>query len=71
MSGNILNSRGVHVGVVNGPAIFDLTGKKLYDLKGANIYRLSGELVRHLNCATGSEKRLDRFTDRLSPTERT
>ncbi len=36
MSGNIFNSKGIHVGVVNGPAIFDLSGKKLYDLKGTS-----------------------------------
>jgi hypothetical protein len=41
--------------------------KKLYLLKGANIYRLSGELIGHLNDARGSEKRLDRSTDRLFP----
>jgi hypothetical protein len=67
MSGNIFNSDGTHVGVVNGAAIFDLNGQKLYHLKGINIYRLSGELVGHLNGAQGSEKRLDRFTDRLFP----
>jgi len=66
VSGNIFNSNGIHVGVVNGAAIFDLDGQKLYDLKGLNIYRLSGELVGHLNDAHGSEKRrLDRFTDKL------
>ena len=65
---NIFNSKGIHVGVVDGFAIFDLSGMKLFDLKGANIYRLSGELVGHLNAASGSEKRLDRFTDRLFPT---
>jgi hypothetical protein len=58
MSGNILNSDGIHVGVVHGPNIFDLSGKKLYTLKGVNIYRLSGELVGHLSDARGSEKRL-------------
>ena len=68
MSGNILNSNGTLVGVVNGAAIFDLKGRKLYDLKGINIYRPSGELVGHLNdAAQGSEKRLDRSTDRLFP----
>ena len=67
MNGNILNSEGIHVALVLGPDIFDLTGKKLYLLKGANIYRLSGELVGHLNDARGSEKRLDRSTDRLFP----
>ena len=66
-SSNIFNSKGIHVGVVNGMAIFDLSVKKLYDLKGANIYRLSGELVGHLNGAAGTEKRLDRCTDRLFP----
>jgi hypothetical protein len=67
MNGNILNSEGIHVGVVLGPNIFDLTGKKLYTLKGANIYRPSGELVGHLSDARGSEKRLDRSADRLFP----
>jgi hypothetical protein len=67
MNGNIFNSKGIHVGVVTGAEIFDLTGKKLYDLKGVNIYRMSGELVGHLNDAHGSEKRLDRSTDRLFP----
>lgn len=67
MNGNIFNSNGIHVGVVNGATIFDVNGQKLYDLKGINIYRLSGELVGHLNDAQGSEKRLDRSTDRLFP----
>jgi hypothetical protein len=67
MSGNIFNSSGTHVGVVEGAAIFDLKGKKLYHLKGTNIYRLSGELVGHLNGAQGSDKRLDRSTDKLFP----
>ncbi len=49
MNGNIFNSKGIHVGVVTGAAIFDLKGAKLYDLKGVNIYRTSGELVGHLN----------------------
>ena len=57
----------IHVGVVNGPAIFDLTDKKVYDLKGTKIYRLSGELVGHLSASQGTEKRLDRSTDRLFP----
>jgi hypothetical protein len=35
---NIINSKGMHVGVVIGAAIFDLSGRKLYDLKGINIY---------------------------------
>ncbi len=34
MSGNIFNSNGTHVGVVDGAAIFDLKGQKLYHLKG-------------------------------------
>ena len=51
MSGNIFNSNGAHVGVVNGADIFDLKGHKIYHLKGINIYRLSGELVGHLNAA--------------------
>jgi hypothetical protein len=67
MSGNIFNSNGAHVGVVEGAAIFDLKGRKLYHLKGTNIYRLSGELVGHLNGAQGSDKRLDRSTDKLFP----
>ncbi len=46
---NIINSKGIHVGVVTGTAILDLEGQKLYELKGINIYRLSGELVGHLN----------------------
>ena len=65
VNGHIINSKGIHVGEVIGPAIFDLGGTKLYDLKGAKIYRLSGELVGHLIDASGSEKRLDKATDRL------
>ena len=65
MSGNIFNSDGARVGVVEGAAIFDLKGRKLYHLKGINIYRLSGELVGHLNGTQGSDKRLDRSTDKL------
>jgi hypothetical protein len=65
VSDSIFNSNGIQVGVVNGAAIFDLDGQKLYDLRGLNIYRLSGELVGHLNDAHGSEKRLDRLTDKL------
>jgi len=67
MDGKIINSKGDHVAVVIGTEIFDLVGHKLYDLKGANIYRLSGELIGHLNSSHGSEKRLDRFGDRLFP----
>jgi hypothetical protein len=40
MSGNIFNSDGAPVAVVEGAAIFDLKGRKLYHLKGVNIYRL-------------------------------
>lgn len=65
MNGNIVNSKGIRVGVVVGSHIFDHSGNKLYDLKGTRIYRLSGELIGHLNDASGSEKRLDKATDRL------
>jgi hypothetical protein len=65
MSGNIFSSDGIHVGVMDGGVIFDLKGRKLFHLKGINIYRLSGELVGHLNGPQGSDKRLDRSTDRL------
>jgi hypothetical protein len=64
---NIINSKGIHVGVVRGAAIFDLGGQKLYNLKGINIYRLSGELVGHLPRTPDIEKRLDRSSDRLFP----
>jgi hypothetical protein len=67
MSGNILNSNGTHVAVVNGGEVFDLDGQKIYELKGINLYRLSGDLVGQLNSAHGTEKRLDRSTDRLFP----
>jgi hypothetical protein len=67
VSGNIFNSNGTHVAVVNGGEVFDLDGQKIYELKGINLYRLSGELVGHLNSAPGTEKRLDRSTDRLFP----
>jgi sporulation protein YlmC with PRC-barrel domain len=66
---NIINSNGLHVGMVTGAAIFDLDGQKIYELKGINVYRLSGELVGHLNDASGTEKRLDRANDRLFPVE--
>ena len=65
MKGNIFNSKGIHVGVIVGREIFDRHGTKLYDLRGINIYRPSGELVGHLNDAGGSDKRLDKGTDRL------
>ena len=67
MSGSIFNSKGVLVGIVVGSEIFDPSGKKLYNLKGVNIYRPSGELVGHFSNTSGSEKRLDRSTDRLFP----
>ena len=54
MSGNIFNSNGIHVAVVNGGEVFDLAGQKIYELKGINLYRLSGELVGHLNDAHGT-----------------
>jgi sporulation protein YlmC with PRC-barrel domain len=64
---NIFNSKGVHVGVVTGDAVFGLKGQKLYDLKGSNIYKLNGDLVGHLSDARGKEKRLDKTTDKLFP----
>jgi sporulation protein YlmC with PRC-barrel domain len=67
MNGNIFNSKGVHVGVVTGDAVFGLKGQKLYDLKGSNIYKLNGDLVGHLSDARGAEKRLDKATDKLFP----
>ena len=30
---NIINSNGLHVGMVTGAAIFDLGGQKIYELK--------------------------------------
>ena len=68
MDGNIWNSKGVHVAVVTGHAVFSLKGQKLYDLRGVNIYKLNGDLVGHLSDARGTEKRLDKATDRLFPT---
>jgi sporulation protein YlmC with PRC-barrel domain len=67
VDGNILNSKGIHVGVVTGDAVFGLQGQKLYDLKGSNIYKLNGDLVGHLSDARGAEKRLDKATDKLFP----
>jgi hypothetical protein len=69
MDGNIFNSRGIHVAIVRGPAIFDLKGNKLYDLKGINIYKLSGDLVGHLANAHGADKHLDKATDKLFPAD--
>jgi hypothetical protein len=65
VKGNIFSSEGIHVGVIVGREIFDPNGSKLYDLKGINIYRLSGELIGHLNDESGTDKRLDKATDRL------
>jgi hypothetical protein len=65
MDGNISNSKGVHVGVVD--AIFGLKGQKLYVLKGSNIYKLNGDLIGHLPDARGEKKRLDKTTDKLFP----
>jgi hypothetical protein len=67
VDGKIFNSRGVHVAIVSGPAIFDATGKKLYDLKGLNIYKLSGELVGHLPAAQDTTRHLGKSTDKLFP----
>ena len=66
MKCDIYNSKGIHVGLVIGPAIFDLTGKLLYELKGTKIYRATGELVGHLHDPSGSETlRLPKAADRL------
>ena len=67
MNGNVLNSNGVHVGVVMGDEVFGLKGQKLYDLRGSKIYKLNGDLVGHLSDASGKEKRLDKTTDKLFP----
>ena len=53
--------------VVTGREVFSLKGQKLYDLRGVNIYKLNGDLVGHLSDANGTEKRLDKATDRLFP----
>ena len=45
VNGYIINSKGVHVGVVLDDAVFGLKGQKLYDLKGSSIYKLNGDLV--------------------------
>jgi hypothetical protein len=63
VNGNILNCKGVHVGVVVGDEVFG----QLYDLKGSNIYKLNGDLVGHLSDARGAVKRLDKATDKLFP----
>ncbi len=66
MDGTIFNSRGILVGMVRGPSIFDPRGQKLYDLKGTNVYKLSGELVGRLPLdVRSSERRLDKSADKL------
>ena len=55
MRGNIFDSNGIHVAVVNDGDVFDLDGQKIYELKGINLFRPSGELVGHLNGAPGTE----------------
>jgi sporulation protein YlmC with PRC-barrel domain len=67
LNSNIINSKGVHVGVAIGDEVFGLKGQRLYDLKGSNIYKLNGDLVGHLSNARGAEKRLDKATDKLFP----
>jgi len=67
MIGNIWNSNGVHVAVITGYEVFNLKGEKLYHLRGAKLYKLNGDLVGHLLDAVGTEKRLDKATDRLFP----
>ena len=44
MNRNILNSKGVHVGIVARNEILGLRGQKIYKLKGSNIYKLNGDL---------------------------
>jgi hypothetical protein len=70
MDGSIFNSKGVHVVVVVGDAVFGLKGQKLYDLKGSNIYKLNGDLVGHLPDGRGKENRLGKTTDKLFPSPR-
>ena len=65
MDGKILNSEGSHVATIHGTEIFDPSGDKLYDLRGTKIYKTTGELIGHLS--KGSEKRLDKATDKLFP----
>jgi sporulation protein YlmC with PRC-barrel domain len=64
---NILNSKGVHVGIVARNEILGLRRQKIYKLKGSNIYKLNGDLVGHLSDADGAEMRLDKATDKLFP----
>ena len=55
MNGNIFNSKGVHVGVVTGDAVFGLKGQKLYDLKGSNIYKLRRPSWSFVGCSRQGE----------------
>lgn len=66
MDGKILNSEGQYVADIRLNEIYDLSGKKLYHLRGQKIYKPTGELVGHLN-SVGSDRRLDKSTDRLFP----
>ena len=66
MDGKVFNSEGQHVADIRVNEIYDLSGRKLYDLQGQKIYKPTGELVGHLN-STGSNRRLDKSTDRLFP----
>jgi hypothetical protein len=69
MDGKIFNSRGVQVASIRGNAVFDLKGNRLYELKGTKIYKLSGELVGHIPTGIGSDRRLDKTSERLFPRE--
>jgi hypothetical protein len=69
MDGKIFTSRGVHVASIRGNAVFDLKGDRLYELKGTKIYKLSGEFVGHLPTGIGSDRRLDRTSERPFPRE--
>jgi sporulation protein YlmC with PRC-barrel domain len=56
LNSNIMNSKGVHVGVVIGDEVFGLKDQRLYDLKGSNIYKLNGDLVGHLSYTYGTSE---------------
>jgi hypothetical protein len=64
MDGNIFDSEGRQVAIVQAGSIYDLNGRKLYDLRGLKIYKITGELIGHLS-SSGSERRLDKGTDKL------
>jgi hypothetical protein len=66
MDGKVFNSEGQYVANIRVDEIYDLSGRKLYDLRGQKIYKPTGELVGHLN-STGSDRRLDKSTDKLFP----